>query len=205
MKISTAEFVTSNTDYRKCPVSVLPEFAFIGRSNVGKSSLINMLLNRKGLAKTSINPGKTQTINHFKVNEKWYIVDLPGYGFARVSRATRAKWETMIYDYLRYRKNLISIFVLIDSRIEPQKNDLKFINGLGENRIPFSIVFTKTDKLTKTKTQNNVSIFCRELLNAWETLPPYFISSAKTMGGRKEILDSIEKEILDFNPDSNRN
>ena len=192
MKITSAEFITSNTDYKKCPAPNLPEFAFIGRSNVGKSSLINMLVKKKGLAKTSANPGKTQTINHFKINN-WYLVDLPGYGFAKISQATREEWEKMIYDYLRYRKNLISVFVLIDSRLEPQKSDLNFINQLGENKIPFTIVFAKTDKLTKNKTENSITLFCKALAETWETLPLIFRSSAITGAGREEILSYIEK------------
>lgn len=197
MKITSAEFITSNTDYKKCPAPSLPEFAFIGRSNVGKSSLINMLVNKKALAKTSAAPGKTQTINHFKVNN-WYLVDLPGYGFAKISQTTREQWEKMIYNYLRYRKNLISVFVLIDSRLTPQKNDLNFINWLGENKIPFTIVFAKTDKLTKNKIQNNITLFCDTLSETWETLPDFFKTSAITGAGREEILKYIEKTMKEF-------
>ncbi len=197
MKITSAEFITSNTDYKKCPAPDKAEFAFIGRSNVGKSSLINMLVNKKGLAKTSAAPGKTQTINHFKINN-WYLVDLPGYGFAKISQTTREQWEKMIYDYLRYRKNLISVFVLIDSRLEPQKNDLNFINWLGENKIPFTILFAKTDKLTKNKIQNNITLFCDTLSGTWETLPYFFRSSAITRAGREEVLNYIEKTMKEF-------
>jgi len=198
LKITSAEFITSNTDYKKCPLPVFPELAFIGRSNVGKSSLINMLVNKKKLAKTSNNPGKTQTINHFKINDKWYLVDLPGYGFAKISQAKRIEWQQMIYDYLKFRKNLVSVFVLIDSRLEPQKNDLDFINQLGEDNIPFILVFTKADKQTKNKTQKNVSAFCKELSETWETLPLYFISSAETGDGREEVLNYIEATIKEF-------
>jgi GTP-binding protein len=205
MKIISAEFITSNTDYKKCPDPMIPEYAFIGRSNVGKSSLINMLVNKKRLAKISNSPGKTQTINHFKINNEWYLVDLPGYGFAKISQETRAKWEKMIHDYLRFRKNLVSVFALIDSRLEPQKNDLAFINRLGENNIPLAIVFTKSDKQTKNKSQRNVSAFCKELLKTWETLPAYFISSAETGEAREEILKYIQetKKQLKMNPEIN--
>ena len=196
MKITSSEFIVSNIDYKKCPAPVIPEFAFIGRSNVGKSSLINILVNKKGLAKISGSPGKTQTINHFKINNKWYLVDLPGYGFARISLSVKSKWEKMIQDYLKFRKNLVSVFVLIDSRLEPQKNDLNFINWLGENNIPFTLVFTKADKQTKNKTQKNVLIFCNELLKTWEKLPIYFISSAETGEGKNEMLKYIEETML---------
>jgi len=198
MKITSAEFITSNTDYSKCPAPVIPEYAFIGRSNVGKSSLINMLTGKKGLAKISGNPGKTQMINHFKINNNWFLVDLPGYGFAKISQETRVKWQKMIQDYLRLRKNLVSVFVLIDSRIDPQKNDLNFINWLGENKIPFALTFTKADKQTKTKTIKNVSVFCKELSETWETLPVYFVSSAETKQGKEEILKYIEETMKDF-------
>ncbi len=198
MKITSAEFLVSNTDYKKCPDTKIAEFAFIGRSNVGKSSLINMLVNKKGLAKTSGSPGKTQTINHFHINNSWYLVDLPGYGFAKTSQTNRAKWEQMIYDYLRYRKNLFTVFVLIDSRIKPQRNDLEFINQLGENSIPFVILFTKADKQTKNKTVSSVAAFNNELLKTWESLPLYFISSAETGEGRDHILDYIERTMEEY-------
>ncbi|MEO5572476.1 MAG: ribosome biogenesis GTP-binding protein YihA/YsxC [Bacteroidia bacterium] len=198
MKISSAEFITSNTDYKKCPAPVIPELAFIGRSNVGKSSLINMLVNKKKLAKTSNNPGKTQTINHFKINDKWYLVDLPGYGFAKISQAKRTEWQQMIYDYLKFRKNLVSVFVLIDSRLDPQKNDLDFINQLGEDQIPFGLAFTKADKQTKNKTHRNVSAFMKKLSESWETLPTYFISSAETGEGREDVLNYIEATCAEF-------
>jgi GTP-binding protein len=198
MKITSAEFLVSNTDYKKCPDTKIAEFAFIGRSNVGKSSLINMLVNKKGLAKISGSPGKTQTINHFHINNSWYLVDLPGYGFAKTSQTNRAKWEQMIYDYLRYRKNLFTVFVLIDSRIKPQRNDLEFINQLGENSVPFVIVFTKADKQTKNKTVSSVAAFTNELLKSWESLPLYFVSSAETGEGRDHILDYIERTMDEY-------
>ena len=192
MKITSAEFITSNTDFKKCPLPVFPELAFIGRSNVGKSSLINMLVNKKKLAKTSNNPGKTQTINHFKINDKWYLVDLPGYGFAVVSQKQRKGWEKMINDYVRQRENLANLFLLVDSRHEPQKKDIDFINKLGEWQIPFSIVFTKSDKNKPGATVRNVNAFMAALSRTWTELPVYFISSATKGDGRKEILDYIE-------------
>ena len=198
MNIVSAEFIISNTNYKECPAASLPEFAFIGRSNVGKSSLINMLVNRKNLARISSSPGKTQTINHFLINNKWYLVDLPGYGFAKAPKNIRAQWETMIYNYLNFRKNLVSIFVLIDSRIKPQKSDLNFIDRLGKNQIPFAIVFTKTDKQTKSKTANNIEAFCNELLKSWETLPLYFISSAEKGTGKGELLNYIDETMKTF-------
>lgn len=200
MKITSADFIMSNTDYKKCPAPTIAEYAFIGRSNVGKSSLINMLVQRKKLAKTSVNPGKTQTINHFKINNEWYLVDLPGYGFAKISQTTRVKWEKMIHAYLKLRKNLVSVFILVDSRLEPQKSDLNFIDWLGANNIPFAIVFTKADKQSKSKTQTNINIFCNQLLNTWETLPPHFISSVETGEGRPDILQYIENTIEKYKP-----
>lgn len=193
MEIKTATFIISNSDYRKCPAPEKPEYAFIGRSNVGKSSLINMLCAKKGLAKTSSTPGKTLLINHFLINDTWYIVDLPGYGFAKVSKEERGKLENMIRDYLRNRKNLLSVFVLIDCRIPPQQKDLDFINGLGEKFIPFSIVFTKADKLSRTKLESSVKSFKEKLLQTWNELPPTFITSAETKTGRDEVLSYIEK------------
>jgi GTP-binding protein len=188
MIISSAEFICSNTDYLKCPKPDKPEFAFIGRSNVGKSSLINMLTSRKGLAKTSGTPGKTQLINHFLINDKWYLVDLPGYGFAKISRSIKEKWEKMISNYLFQRENLVTTFVLIDARLTPQKADLDFIAKLGTNGIPFSIIFTKSDKLTKNELKRNTELFKKTLLEAWEELPPFFISSSESGTGKKEIL-----------------
>ena len=195
MKISQATYLQSVTDWRKCPTPDKPEFAFIGRSNVGKSSLINMLANNKSLAKTSSKPGKTQTINHFLINNSWYLVDLPGYGYASISKAMREMWVKMIRDYLCLRPNLQLVFVLIDSRLEPQKNDLNFINQLGEDGVPFALIFTKTDKLKETRMQRNVEAFKKAMLESWEELPPYFLSSAETGRGKEEICDYIEGVI----------
>ncbi len=174
------------------PTDAIPEFAFIGRSNVGKSSLINMLVAKKELAKTSSNPGKTQTINHFLINGNWHLVDLPGYGFARVSQDTRNEWEKMIRNYLTQRTSLMNIFVLVDLRIEPQKSDLEFISWLGESGIPLSVVFTKSDKLTKNNVQINLTNYKNALLELWEELPSNFLTSAETKLGRDEILNYIE-------------
>ena len=190
--IKTITFLQSETDWRKAPPPSLPEYAFIGRSNVGKSSLINMLANHKGIAKTSSKPGKTQTINHFLVNNAWYLVDLPGYGYAKISKTMREKWVKMIHDYLVLRENLQLVFVLIDARLEPQKNDLEFINSLGESGIPFAIIFTKSDKLSALRVSQNVEAFKQAMLETWEELPSIFISSAETAKGRDEILDFIE-------------
>ena len=165
MNIIKSEFVTSSANISQCPKEELPEFAFIGRSNVGKSSLINMLTDRKALAKVSSKPGKTQLINHFIINESWYLVDLPGYGWAKVAKTEKAKWGVMIHDYLLERQNLVNLFVLVDSRLEPQKIDIEFINWLGEKQIPFAIVFTKTDKQSKNKTESNIAKLLRCLKN----------------------------------------
>jgi GTP-binding protein len=192
MNIRTAEFVISNTKQDRLPAANMPEYAFIGRSNVGKSSLINMLCNKKGLAKTSQNPGKTQVINHFIINDKWYLVDLPGYGFAKTARTNRAAWEKMIKTYLESRENLQCVMVLIDSRLSPQKNDIEFINWLGSKGIPFSIVFTKADKQSKLKTQANVELFTTHLLQTWEELPAYFVTSAEEQTGKDELLNYID-------------
>ena len=191
MKIKSAQFIISNTDVAKCPNEPLPEYAFIGRSNVGKSSLINMLVNQKNLAKTSGKPGKTQLINHFKINEQWFLVDLPGYGYAKVSKEQRKRFQKFITDYFLKRKQLTCTFVLVDARHEPQRTDLDFMQFLGENQIPFSIVFTKADKLKRSQLQKNLHTYQKELLNVWEELPPYFITSASTKLGRDEILDFI--------------
>jgi len=193
MEILTAEFIQSNSDYRKCPAEDKPEYAFIGRSNVGKSSLINMLCGKKGLAKTSATPGKTQLINHFMINGKWYLVDLPGYGYAKTARTEREKWDTMIRNYMMYRKNLMSVFVLIDIRIAPQEKDLDFINWMGEQSIPFAIIFTKADKQTRIKNDFSVKRFTNQLLRTWENIPPYFISSSETKKGKEEVLNYIEE------------
>lgn len=191
MKIKKAEFVISNTDHLKCPVTEKPEYAFIGRSNVGKSSLINMLTGKSKLAKTSGKPGKTQLINHFLINDEWYLVDLPGYGWAKVSKVLKEKWDKMIRSYLLERKNLFNVFVLVDSRIPPQQIDIDFINWLGENGIPFSIIFTKADKQNSPKTLSNVSTFENTLKETWEELPDSFVSSAVNKVGQKEILSFI--------------
>lgn len=195
MKINTAEFIISNTDYKLCPKPNLPEFAFIGRSNVGKSSLINMLTNHSKLAKISSKPGKTQLINHFKINDNWYLVDLPGYGWAKVSKTEKAKWEIMIKDYFQYRENLTMAFVLVDSRLEPQKIDLEFINWLGENGVPIALLFTKADKQTKNKTASNVATFIKTLKQTWEEMPPYFITSSEKQTGKEDVLNYINEVI----------
>lgn len=191
MIISEAEFLQSNTSYKKCPEAILPEYAFIGRSNVGKSSLINMLVGQKKLALTSARPGKTQLINHFMVNKRWYLVDLPGYGFAKVSKSSREKWAKMIYDYLEYRENLMLVFLLIDSRIPPQQIDLDFINKLAMMGVPFVLTFTKTDKVSKNIVNNTVNEYKKILAENWETLPDMFITSAEKKIGKDEVLDYI--------------
>jgi GTP-binding protein len=193
MIIHSAEFVVSSPSLALCPKTRLPEYAFIGRSNVGKSSLINMLVNRTGMAKTSVKPGKTRLINHFLINKEWHLVDLPGYGFAVVSKKDRGSWLDFINEYLMNRKNLSCLFVLIDSRLKPQKIDVEFINKLGETGVPFAIVFTKTDKISKLEAEKNISVFNKELRKTWDELPQYFISSSKTGLGRDEILDTINK------------
>ncbi len=195
MNIQSAEFVCSNTNYRKCPEPNKPEFAFIGRSNVGKSSLINTLTNRKGLAKTSGTPGKTQVINHFIINGAWYLVDLPGYGFAKTSLTNREKWEQMIREYLVHRTNLLTTFVLIDSRIKPQTIDLEFMSWMGNHNIPFAIAFTKTDKLTKNELHRNMVAYEKKLLESWEQIPERFITSSESGTGTIEILSYIETTI----------
>ena len=192
MIVKSAEFVQSVTDWKKCPSPNLPEYAFIGRSNVGKSSLINMLVRNKKLAKTSSKPGKTQTINHFLINKDWFLVDLPGYGYASISKTMREKWQKMINDYLVCRENLQLVFVLVDSRLEPQKIDIDFINGLGESGVPFSIIFTKTDKLSANKVQGNVQRFKNKLMETWEELPFMLLTSSETGKGRDEVLQYIE-------------
>ena len=193
MQIKNARFIVSSPDYQKCPKPEFPEFAFIGRSNVGKSSLINMLTDRKNLAKTSNTPGKTQLINHFIINENWYLVDLPGYGFAKISKSIRKKWEGMIQNYLLHRTNLLSTFILIDSRLEPQKIDLEFISWMGEKGKPFVLLFTKTDKLSKTKLAINIEKYKNTLLEQWEELPVSILTSAKTSRGKEEILEFIDQ------------
>ena len=193
MEIKTAEFVISNTDISKCPEPKIPEYAFIGRSNVGKSSLINMLTSKKSLAKTSSTPGKTQLINHFIINEEWYLVDLPGYGYAKTSKTNRAKWSKFINQYLTKRENLMCVVVLVDSRLKPQKIDVEFMKFLGVNGIPFVIVFTKIDKLSSSAYQKNIAAYKREMLKTWESLPPLFKTSASTGYGREDFLGFIEE------------
>ena len=193
MKINSSEFVISNTDVSKCPQDGLPEYAFIGRSNVGKSSLINMLTGHKGLAMTSSTPGKTLLINHFIIDKKWYLVDLPGYGYAKRSQKMQGKISDIIRNYILGRDQLTSLFVLIDSRLSPQKIDMEFITWLGENGVPFGIIFTKVDKLSKAKVNSNVETVLNVLRENWEELPPYFLSSAEKGTGKDEILDYIDK------------
>lgn len=193
MKITRAEFVISNTDVKKCPNPTKPEYAFIGRSNVGKSSLINMLCGRKSLAKTSSTPGKTQLINHFIINDQWYLVDLPGYGYAKVGKGLSKTWQKFIVDYILKRENLMNVFVLIDARHDPQKIDMEFMQWLGENDIPFSMVFTKLDKLNATQKSKFLTQYNKEMLEVWAELPPQFISSAVTADGKDEILNYIEE------------
>ena len=198
MEITSAEFVISNTDVKKCPPGIFPEYAFIGRSNVGKSSLINMLTGRKGLAMTSATPGKTMLINHFLINSSWYLVDLPGYGYARRGQKGQEQIRTIIEDYILEREQMTNLFVLIDSRLEPQKIDLEFMEWLGENGIPFAIIFTKADKLKGGRLKINISAYLRELRKQWEELPPYFITSSEERLGRTEVLnyiESINKEL----------
>jgi GTP-binding protein len=195
MKIKQAEFISSFADVKKCPPPEKPEFAFIGRSNVGKSSLINMLTNSKKLAKTSVTPGKTQTINHFLINESWYLVDLPGYGYASVSRSTRQGFGKMIEDYVLKRENLSCLFILIDSRLEPQKIDLSFISWVGDKEVPMVIIFTKGDKLSKGDLQKNINQFKKRLLEDWDELPPMIISSSKTKTGKEDVLLCIEEAM----------
>lgn len=192
MIIKSAEFVISNTDVKKCPASSLPEYAFIGRSNVGKSSLINMLTQRKGLAMTSQKPGKTQLINHFLINNEWHLVDLPGYGFARVGQSNRERLKSIIEDYILEREQLTNLFILLDCRHEPQKIDLEFIEWAGENGVPFALVFTKADKLSKGKLASNIEAYKQTLLESWEELPPIFITSSEAKEGRDELLNYIE-------------
>ncbi|WP_282787762.1 ribosome biogenesis GTP-binding protein YihA/YsxC [Flavobacterium croceum] len=194
MKINSAEFIISNSDVQKCPKEILPEYAFIGRSNVGKSSLINMLTNHKSLAKTSAKPGKTQLINHFKINNNWFLVDLPGYGYARVSKSAKQTFQKFITDYFEKREQLVCAFILIDIRLEAQKIDLEFINYLGEYQIPFCIVFTKADKIGKTKIDSHVAAYRKKVLASnWEEMPPYFITSSLEATGREQLLEYINQ------------
>ncbi len=193
MDIQEALFVISNTDITLCPKDGKPEYAFIGRSNVGKSSLINMLTGKKDLAKTSGKPGKTQLINHFIINKEWYLVDLPGYGYAKASKSSRNTWERFIADYLTKRETLINIFVLIDARLEPQKIDIEFMTWCGENKLPFSMVFTKIDKLSSSALQKNLAAYKKEMLKYWTELPPVFTTSSESQFGREKILNYIQQ------------
>ena len=193
MEITSAEFVISNTDVKKCPTGVFPEYAFIGRSNVGKSSLINMLTARKGLAMTSATPGKTMLINHFLINQSWYLVDLPGYGYARRGQKGKDQIRTIIEDYILEREQMTNLFLLIDSRLEPQKIDLEFMEWLGENEIPFSLIFTKIDKISKGRLQENLKVYQTKLLESWEELPPILLSSSEKKEGRDKILNYIDE------------
>ncbi len=192
MLIKSAKFVISNSDIKGCPAPKLPEVAFIGRSNVGKSSLINMLVNHKGLAKTSAKPGKTQLINHFIVNDSWYLVDLPGYGYAQTSKTLRAGFSQIITNYISKRTSLLNLFVLIDCRLEPQSIDLQFLRWLGQNGVPFSLVFTKCDKLGKNKLAENIDSYKKTLLEEWSELPPSFLTSAASAMGRDDLLQYID-------------
>lgn len=193
MEIKEAQFIVSNSNVAKCPAPDRPEYAFIGRSNVGKSSLINMISNKKTLAKISGKPGKTRLINHFLINKEWYLVDLPGYGYAKVPKAERIKWEQLLKRYILKRENLYCLFVLIDSRHEAQKVDLDFMEWLGISGIPFSIIFTKTDKLKPAELEANLKAYEEKMFETWETMPGYFASSAETGAGKDEILEFIEE------------
>ena len=193
MEIKSAEFVISNTNVKKCPTGDLPEYAFIGRSNVGKSSLINMLTGKKGLAMTSQKPGKTLLINHFLINGQWYLVDLPGYGFAQRGKEGRENIQRIIEDYILEREQLTNLFVLIDCRHEPQKIDLEFMEWLGENEIPFSLIFTKIAKISKGRLQENLKVYQTKLLESWEELPPILLSSSEKKEGRDKILNYIDE------------
>ncbi|GIM55407.1 putative GTP-binding protein EngB [Capnocytophaga cynodegmi] len=198
MIITKAEFIVSNSDVNKCPSERIPEYAFIGRSNVGKSSLINMLANNKNLAKTSGRPGKTQLINHFKINNNWFLVDLPGYGYARVSKTTKKTFQKFITQYFEKRQQLVCAFVLVDIRHEPQKIDLEFMQWLGENAIPFAIIFTKADKLKPNTIERNIENYKNLLLETWEEFPLYFVTSSENKTGKEELLqyiDSINKSL----------
>jgi GTP-binding protein len=201
MKIKSAKFVISNTDVSKCPKERIPEYAFIGRSNVGKSSLINMLTNHKKLAKISGKPGKTQLINHFLINDNWFLVDLPGYGYAKVSKTKRQSFQKFIRDYFLQREQLVCSFILVDSRHEPQKIDLDFMQFLGENGIPFCIVFTKSDKMGHSKLQQNLTNYKNKILESWESLPTHFVTSSETAMGKEDVLNFIEQVNLDMAKD----
>lgn len=199
MEITSAEFVISNTDVKKCPTGIFPEYAFIGRSNVGKSSLINMLTGRKGLAMTSATPGKTMLINHFLINNSWYIVDLPGYGYARRGQKGKTQIQRIIEDYILEREQMTNLFLLIDSRLDPQTIDIEFMEWLGEHGVPFSIVFTKGDKLKGGRLNINIQQYLKKLKEQWEELPPYFVTSSENRMGKKELLDYIESINKEMN------
>lgn len=203
MQIKSAEFVMSNSDVAKCPKSMLPEYAFIGRSNVGKSSLINMLTSRKSLAKTSGRPGKTQLINHFLINKNWHLVDLPGYGYARVSKSVKKVFQKFITQYFALREQLVTAFVLVDIRHKPQTIDLEFMQWLGENDIPFSIIFTKADKLKPKAIERHIEAYKNTLLETWEVMPNYFITSSSAAIGKDAVLEYIEN--LNSNMDLSSN
>lgn len=192
MKIKSAEFVISNSNVDKCPPKKIPEYAFIGRSNVGKSSLINALVNRKSLAKTSGRPGKTQLINHFLINKEWFLVDLPGYGYAKTSKSTKKTFQKFITNYFKQREQLVSAFVLVDCRHEPQKVDLEFMEWLTLNEVPFSIIFTKSDKLTPSKLPKNIKNYINKMLEVWEDMPPYLITSSTSKEGCETVLEYID-------------
>lgn len=198
MVIKSTEYIISSPDYLQCPAPDKPEYAFIGRSNVGKSSLINMLCNNEKLAKTSNTPGKTKLINHFLINKEWFVVDLPGYGFAKVSIAERKRWEKMIEDYLQKRENLMNVFILIDSRHSPQKNDLEFVNQLGKWKVPFCLVFTKSDKENQRTVSANVKSFLNKMRETWQFLPQHFVTSAVKKLGRDKILELIGEMNVEF-------
>jgi len=204
MDIKEAKFIISNTDIKLCPTDGKPEYAFIGRSNVGKSSLINMITEKKDLAKTSGRPGKTQLINHFLINSDWYLVDLPGYGYAKASKTSRNQWEKFISEYLMKRETLINIFVLIDSRLEVQKIDLEFMTWCAEKQLPFSMVFTKIDKLSSSALQKNLAAYKKEMLKYWEELPPVFTTSAESKFGREKLLNYIDFINTELNLKTNK-
>ena len=203
MKINSAEFIISNSDVSKCPLERLPEYAFIGRSNVGKSSLINMITNHKNLAKTSGKPGKTQLINHFKINNNWFLVDLPGYGYAKVSKKTKSVFQQFITDYFEKREQLVCAFVLIDIRHEAQKIDLEFMEYMGESEIPFCIIFTKADKISKVKIDSHIAAYKKQMVqNNWSEMPPYFVTSSTESTGKEELLSyigEINEEVFNSN------
>ena len=199
MEITSAEFVISNTDVKKCPTGIFPEYAFIGRSNVGKSSLINMLTGRKGLAMTSATPGKTMLINHFLINNSWYIVDLPGYGYARRGQKGKTQIQRISEDYILEREQMTNLLLLLDSRLDPQTIDIEFMEWLGEHGVPFSIVFTKGDKLKGGRLNINIQQYLKKLKEQWEELPPYFVTSSENRMGKKELLDYIESINKEMN------